>query len=221
MAEKRIGLIFDMDGVLIDSNPVHRDAWVAYNRSQGVETTEAMQQIMYGKRNDQILREFLGNELTDAEVFAHGAAKEKLFREMIGPQLPGVLVKGVREFVERHRDFAIGCATNADRENLEFVLRASGIEQLFDAAVDGHQVANPKPWPDIYLRAAALLGIEPAKCIVFEDSFTGIEAAQAAGMRVVGVQTTHRYLPDVDFSIRDFDDPGLEAFVSEFAARVQ
>ena len=87
MGELR-ALIFDMDGVLIDSNSVHRRAWEEYNRRHGVETTEAMQQRMYGKRNDQIIRDFLGEHLTDSEVFAHGAAKEALYREMMKPPDP-------------------------------------------------------------------------------------------------------------------------------------
>jgi beta-phosphoglucomutase family hydrolase len=216
-----IALLLDMDGVIVDSNPVHREAWLAYNRSQGVETTEEMQQRMYGKRNDEIVRDFLGAHLSDAEVFAHGAAKEKLYRAMIAPLLPGALVPGLRSFLERHQDLAIGCATNAEPENLRFVLHAAGLEHLFRAAVDGFQVKRPKPWPDMYLRAAELLGVEPARCIVFEDSYAGIEAAHAAGMRVVAIKTTHQEFPSVDLAIDDFRAPELEPFIERFRAQVQ
>ena len=77
-------LIFDMDGVIVDSNPVHREAWAEYNRRQGIETTEAMQRRMYGKRNDKIIRDFFGCAHYE-EVFAHGADKEALYREMLAP----------------------------------------------------------------------------------------------------------------------------------------
>src|SRR5215831_13000027 len=79
-----LALVFDMDGVVIDSNPLHRKAWLAYNRRFGIETTEAMQQRMYGKRNDEIVRDVFGPHLSAEDVAAHGAAKERLYRGMLG-----------------------------------------------------------------------------------------------------------------------------------------
>lgn len=203
-----------MDGVIIDSNPWHRKVWAEYNRRFGIETDEAMQQRMYGKRNDDIIRDFLGAHLTDEEVREHGAAKERLYREMIRPVVNEALVPGVREFLERHRGQPIGVATNAEPANVEFVLEEAHLRPYFRVVVDGHQVPNPKPHPDIYLRAAEQLGAAPADCVVFEDSFTGIEAGRAAGMTVVGVSTTHAKLPGVDLTIRDFRSPELEPWLA-------
>ncbi len=203
-----------MDGVIVDSNPVHREVWAAYNRRFGIETDEAMQQRMYGRRNDDIVRDFFGDHLTLEEVRAHGAAKERLFRETIGPVLNEALVPGLREFLERHRHQPLGLATNAEPENVEFLLDSARLRPYFRAVVDGHQVARPKPHPDIYLRAAELLGAVPQDCIVFEDSLTGIQAARAAGMAVVGVGTTHDELPDVDLEIRDFTSQALEPWLA-------
>lgn len=211
-------LILDMDGVIVDSNPVHRLAWVEYNRSQGLETTEAMQRRMYGKRNDEIIRDYFGAGLTDEEVFARGAAKEVMYRKLIAPLLPGALVPGLRAFLERHRDIPAGCATNAEPENVTFVLEAAGIAHLFRVAVDGHQVARPKPFPDIYLRAAELLGVPPERCLVFEDSYPGVDAAHAAGMRVVALRTTHREFNKVELAVDDFRAPELETFLAGFRA---
>ncbi|HXI41520.1 MAG TPA: beta-phosphoglucomutase family hydrolase [Bryobacteraceae bacterium] len=207
-------LIFDMDGVIIDSNPVHREVWAAYNRRFGIETDEAMQQRMYGRRNDDIVRDFFGDHLTLDQVRAHGAAKERLFRETIGPVLNDALVPGLREFLERHRHQPLGIATNAEPENVEFLLDNARLRPYFRAVVDGHQVARPKPHPDIYLKTAELLGAPPENCVVFEDSFTGIEAARAAGMAVVGVGTTHDAMPGVDLEIRDFTSPALEPWLA-------
>ena len=173
-----------------------------------------MQQRMYGRRNDDIVRDFFGEHLTLEEVHAHGAAKERLFRETIGPVLNDALVPGLREFLERHRHQPLGLASNAEPENLEFLLDTARLRPYFWAVVDGHQVARPKPYPDIYLRAAELLGTPPKDCVVFEDSFTGIEAARAAGMAVVGVGTTHDELPGVDLEIRDFTSPALEPWLA-------
>jgi beta-phosphoglucomutase len=211
---RELTLILDMDGVIIDSNPWHRRVWAEYNRRLGIETDEAMQQRMYGKRNDEIIRDFLGTHLSGEEVHAHGAAKERLYRETIRPVVNDALVPGVREFLERHRHQPIGVATNAEPANVEFILEEARLRPYFRVVVDGHQVLNPKPHPDIYLKAAKQLGAAPCDCVVFEDSFTGIDAARAAGMAVVGVRTTHDELPGVDLAIRDFHSPGLELWLA-------
>jgi beta-phosphoglucomutase len=206
-------VIFDMDGVIIDSNPVHRVAWAEYTRRYGVEMTEAMQQRMYGKRNDEIIRDFLGSSLSPEAVFAHGAAKEQLYREMMKPRIEEALVPGIREFLARHSDLKLGLATNAEPPNVDFVLDTTGLRRFFPVIVNGHEVTNPKPHPEIYLGVADMLGVPPAECVVFEDSYTGVEAGHAAGMRVVGVTTTHEDLPGVALSVSDFRDPALEAWL--------
>lgn len=214
MAEIR-AFLFDMDGVIVDSNPLHRESWAEYNRRHGVETTEAMQQRMYGKRNDMIVRDYLGQHLTDAEVFAHGAAKEKLYRELLGPRLTETLVPGLVGFLERYPAMPKAVASNAEPANIEFVLQKAGLSRFFSVVVDGQQVANPKPHPDVYLRAADLLGIIAADCVVFEDSLGGVAAGLAAGMRVIGITTTYRELPGASLLVRDFDDPALEHWLQE------
>jgi beta-phosphoglucomutase len=206
-------LIFDMDGVIVDSNPYHVVAWEEYNRRLGVAMTETMRQQMYGKRNDELIREFFGCNLGDAEVFAHGAAKETLYRELMKPHLNDSLVPGIREFLTRHQNLALAVATNGEPENVDFVLGESGLRPFFRVIVNGHEVRNPKPHPEIYLRVADELGAPPETCIVFEDSHTGVEAAHAAGMRVIGVSTTHNDLAGVSLLIRDFKDPALEPWL--------
>jgi len=214
LAEIR-AFLFDMDGVIVDSNPLHRESWAEYNRRHGVETTEAMQQRMYGKRNDMIVRDYLGQHLTDAEVFAHGAAKEKLYREMLEPRLNETLVPGLRGFLERHPGMPKAVASNAEPANIEFVLRKAGLDGFFRVVVDGQQVANAKPHPDVYLRAAELLGVAPAHCVVLEDSYGGVAAGLAAGMRVIGITTTYKDLPGASLLVRDFDDPALERWLQD------
>ena len=208
-----IALIFDMDGVIIDSNPLHRQAWVAFNRRYGLETTEAMQQSMYGKRNDQIVRDFYGEGIAAEEVDARGRAKERLYREMLAGRTEEVLVPGLRAFRERHRDLPMGVGSNAEPENVAFVLDSTGLRRYFRAVVDGHQVRHPKPHPEVYLRVAELLGTEPAKCIVFEDSHSGAAAAVAAGMRVIGLSTTYGNLYGTVITIDNFLSRDLEIWL--------
>jgi beta-phosphoglucomutase len=208
--------IFDMDGVIVDSNPLHRVVWEEYNRRHGIETTEEMQQRMYGKRNDEIVRDYFGAQLTSEEVFAHGAAKEELYREMLRPRIETALVPGIREFLQRYPDVPKAVGTNAEPANLNFVLDETGLRPFFRAAIDGHQVRRAKPDPEVFLRAAAALGAQPEECIVFEDSYSGVQAGVAAGMRVVGIATTHPELPGASLVIPDFTSPMLVDFLLQY-----
>ncbi len=220
MSEIR-AFLFDMDGVIIDSNPLHRVVWDEYNRRNGLETTEEMHAAMYGKRNDQIVRMYFGAHLTDAEVEEYGDAKEALYREMMASQLEESLVPGVREFLAGLNGTPSAVATNANKANLDFVLDGSGLRKYFPVAVHGGAVVNPKPHPEVYLKAAELLGVEPGQCVVFEDSHGGVAAGVAAGMRVVGISTTYAELPGTAVVVRDFRDPVLGAWLAERGFRLR
>ena len=208
-------LIFDMDGVIVDSNAMHRQTWAVFNRRYGLETTEEMHQRMYGRRNDQIIRDFFGDGIDAQEVDARGWAKERLFREMTARRTGEMLVTGLRAFLERHGDLAMAVGSNAEPENVAFVLEETGLRRYFRVVVDGHQVHRPKPHPDVYLRAAGLLQTEPANCIVFEDSHSGVAAALAAGMRVIGLRTTYDNLPGAVLTIDNFESGELEPWLQD------
>jgi HAD superfamily hydrolase (TIGR01509 family) len=164
---------------------------------------------MFGKRNDEILRDFFGDALSGDEVLAHGAAKEALYREMMLPQFERRLIPGVRKLLAGTNGTRRGLATNAEAANVRFVLENARMEECFQAVVDGQQVARPKPAPDVYLEVARRLGVAPANCIIFEDSPGGLAAARAAGGRVVCVESTLKNPPGVALAIADFDDPRL------------
>ncbi len=205
-----LALIFDMDGVIVHSTPVHNEAWQAYLRANGIEADrETIEIKMLGKHNDAIVRIFFGDETPQPDVTRHGARKEVIFRELMGPRLERQLVPGVAGFLELHRDAPKALASNAERENVEFVLKRSGLRRHFTVVIDGHEVERPKPDPEIYFTTARRLGTPPEDCIVFEDSFTGVAAARAAGMRVVGLLTTTSELADCDLTVRDFLAPEL------------
>jgi beta-phosphoglucomutase len=208
-----IALIFDMDGVIVDSNPLHREAWVAFNRRYGLETTEEMHSFMYGKRNDQIVRGFYGDGITAEEVDARGRAKEQLYREMSAGRTEAMLVPGLRAFLERHRHLPAGLGSNAEPESVAYVLDHAGLRPYFRVVVDGHQVRHPKPNPEVYLRVAELLEVEPENCIVFEDSHSGAAAAVAARMRVIGLSTTYGNLPGTSLTIDNFFSGDLESWL--------
>jgi beta-phosphoglucomutase family hydrolase len=204
--------LFDLDGVLIDSMPLHTEAWRIYLKRLN-KPIEDLEVRMHGRRNDEIVVDFIGRDLTPGEIFEHGAAKERLFREMMGPRLEQHIVPGIKDFLRKHEGAPMALASNAEPANIDFVLQAAGLRHCFQVIVDGHQVSRPKPWPDIYIRAAELLGAAPASCIVFEDSPAGVAAGRAAAMRVVGVGTHTMDLAGVDLMVRDFRDPGLEKWL--------
>lgn len=208
-----LALIFDMDGVMVDSNPLHNLVWREYLQkfqipADGIETR------MQGKRNDEIVRELFGPDLDEEVIFAHGAGKEALYRQRMAVQLEENLMPGLRAILEQNRQRPIGVGSNAEPANLDFVLDGAGLRPYFRAIVDGHQVANPKPAPDIYLRVAAQLAVAPRNCIVFEDSPSGIAAGRTMGARVVGVCRQGRQLAGTELSIRDFGDPLLPAWLA-------
>lgn len=192
--------------------PLHTECWRIYLERLGVSPLRPVESL-YGHRNDEIVREVFGASLTGGEIAAHGEAKERLYREMMGPQLSDRLIPGVVAFLERHAGVAKGLASNAEPANIEFVLDRAGLRPHFAVVVDGHQVAHPKPAPDIYLRAAELLGARPEECIIFEDSPTGLAAARGSGARVVAVNTAGASLAGANHEVRDFLDPGLDAWL--------
>ena len=174
-----LAFIFDLDGVLIDSMPMHTEAWKAYLVKALEFSPESLEERMHGKRNSELVRDLIGADLQDDIVFEHGAAKERLFREIIlKADIERFRILGLTDFLERYRRVPMAVGSNAEPQNIDFVLDRFGLREFFPVTVDGSQVKRPKPFPDIYLRAASLLGVKPANCIVFEDSPTG--AAEAA-----------------------------------------
>lgn len=209
-----------MDGVIVHSTPAHTEAWKRYLSTHGLEIPQLAARML-GKHNDEIVREFFRDRnLSEEQVFLHGARKEALYREMMRPMLDRHIVPGLARFLEAHRDLPAGLATNAEPANVEFILEGAGIAHYFRVRTNGREVRRPKPNPDIYLLTAERLGADPAGCVVFEDSLTGVEAARAAGMRVVGLSTTMPELPGVDLLISNFQDPRLAPWLADIYSAV-
>jgi beta-phosphoglucomutase len=207
-----LALVFDLDGVIVDSMPLHTEAWRVYLRRCGVSCDNI--ERMHGRRNDDIVADFMGAHLTPPQVFAHGAAKEQLFREMMGAQLQAHLVPGIADFLRRYQTAPLAVASNAEPANIDFTLDGAELRAYFKVIVNGMQVKNPKPFPDVYLKAAEELGVAPRNCIVFEDSPAGVQAALTAGARVVGVET-HEPLEGVELHVADFHGSELDRWISK------
>ena len=208
-----LGLIFDLDGVIVDSMPVHKRAWERYLKSLGYPAGDIASRML-GRGNGEIVRGFLGANASAEEVAAHGAAKERLYRELLGAELPAHLVPGITDWLAYVSGAPLALATNAERANVDFVLDGANLRQYFQIIVDGFQVPRPKPAPDVFVRAAAGLGVAPRNCIVFEDSPVGVAAGRAAGMRVAGILTHESRLEGTAFAVSDFRNPSLALWLS-------
>jgi beta-phosphoglucomutase len=186
-------VIWDMDGVLVDTGPFHLRAWLRFWGEIGRPFTIADFRRTFGRRNDTIIPEFLGQALTADEVQVLSRRKEEYFREEIAGNvgaLPGALellaYLGSAGYVQ-------ALASSAPRENIEFVLRALSVRDRFKAVVAAEDVHEGKPDPEIFLLAAQLIAAMPRQCVVLEDSIAGVQAAKAAGMACIATLTTsHR-----------------------------
>lgn len=199
-------VIFDMDGVIVDTNPYHKISLKQFCEKYGYQLSdEELINKIYGRTNNEWISTLFG-ELTRERLLELGEEKEALFRTLYKNDVRAV--DGLEDFLKKLKASRIPAAigTSAPRSNVDFILEHTRLGNYFDAILDQSHVAHGKPNPEIYIKAAAALGFNPAQCIVFEDSLSGIEAAQRAGCKAVGVTTTHsrQELAHTDFVIDDF-----------------
>jgi beta-phosphoglucomutase len=213
--------IFDMDGVLVDSNPFHLQKWMDLLEENHIPySAKALPEQILGKRNDDAFRLFFGPQLTRQEMRHLGEQLEERFRAAFGPHakpLPG-LVPLMRQLEAAGVPMAV--ASSAMRPNIEFVVDALAFRPFFRALVSGDDVRFPKPHPEIYLKTAEKLGVDPKACVAFEDSFPGVEAVKAAGMKCVAIASTfplEGLRARADLAVPSFEDLSLRKLQQLFA----
>lgn len=183
-----VGVIWDMDGTLVDTAVLHLKAWKRLGDELGRPFTDQDFADTFGKRNPEIIRPIFGDHLTDGEVTELGERKENYYREDARHGIE--LLPGARALLEGFNEFGVPQAigSSAPRRNLELILELTGTFSLFDAIVSAEDVTHGKPHPEVFVRAADKLGIEPTNCVVFEDAVAGVQAAKAGGMVCVAVR---------------------------------
>jgi beta-phosphoglucomutase len=204
-----IAVIFDMDGVICHTNPYHSMAFREFFSTRELAPTdEEFAQHMFGKSNKYILTHFLKRPIEGEEFLALEEEKEGLFRKIYEPH-----VDPIAGFLSFFNDLnangvKLGVATSAPKANLELILSKVPIRDLFGSILASEDVQKHKPDPEVYLKSAENLGFSPNQCLVFEDSFSGVSAALNAGMKVVGVLTSHtkEELPPCNFYINDYKE---------------
>ena len=182
--------IFDIDGTIIDSMPFHGESWRVFLERRGIAYEgDAFLRRSAGRTAAELMRELFG-PLPDAEARALVHEKESVYRELFRPSFREI--PGFRAFARAARasGIRVACATAGDAANIAFALDGLGMAGEFDAVVGAHDVARGKPAPDLFLLAAARVGIEPGACVVFEDAPLGIEGARRAGMRAVAITSS-------------------------------
>ncbi len=215
-----LGILFDWDGVIIDSSRQHESSWERLAAEQNAPLPADHFVRGFGRKNELIIPEILDWTKDPKEIHRLSLRKEALYREIVVESgleaLPGVHV-----FLQRLRDAGVPACVGSSthRLNIDTILKVMGFEGFFDGIVTAEDVTEGKPHPDVFLKAAATIERQPGKCIVFEDALAGIEAGKAAGAKVIGVATTHpakTLAPLVDRVVHQLDELSLEDLVDLF-----
>ncbi len=185
------GVIFDVDGVLVDTGPFHFESWVKMANEIGKKFTKKFFDLTFGQQSVPITRKLVGPKVEQHLVEKWASLKEQYYREMVKDKLeplPGVLnlIKDLKD-----KKFKLAIGSSGPPENVELVLATLNLTQNFDVIITAAEVEKSKPEPDVFLIAAQQLKLDPKNCIVIEDAPVGIEAAKRASMPVIALRTTH------------------------------
>ena len=202
-------LIFDMDGTLTDNMDFHHRAWMKFIEQKKLNIdAETFERDYHKGTLIEVMARFFPHLTTEEELRKVGNEKEALYRDTYGHLLQPIA--GLHSFLKevQKKNIPIGLATMGDQNNLEMTLKQLEITSYFHSTTGGDQVEKGKPHPEIFLTAAKKLGIAPKDCLAFEDTASGIQAAQTVGMKVVGVAT--------QFSVEKLLDLGCVAGIHDF-----
>lgn len=209
--------LWDVDGTLIDSREYHWLSWHGALEAEGFRLTREQFDETFGRRNEEILLCYFPS-YTAADIARVGEAKEEAYRRLVGER--GVeLLPGVRRWLDRLKGegWLQAVASSAPRRNLDAIISALGLEPYFAAVTSAEDVTEGKPDPQVFLNAAARLGVAPRSCVVVEDAPAGTEAARRAGMRAIGVLSSHAEL-SADLVVRtlaELPDGAFEDLLAE------
>jgi len=212
-AEPPFGAIFDWDGVIIDSAKLHEQSWRRLADELGTSIAPESFIRGFGMKSARIIEEIHHWATEPAEIARLTNRKEALYRELVAQgeiaPLPGVV-----EWLHRLREAGVPCAvaSSTQRLNIDAVLQRIGLQEAFREIVSAEDVTHGKPHPEVFQTAAVRLKLAANRCVVFEDAHVGIEAAHAAGIKVVAVATTHavEQLRAADLVVRQLDELTIE-----------
>lgn len=211
-------VVFDMDGVIIDSEPIHYQLSMQYFSELGLTITDEEYYTFVGVGDIEIftrLKEKYGLKQTVNELVE---IYQKRYTDHLKSAQDQKPIKGIDDLIRdiHQKGLRLALGSSAIRSNIEVVLEKFNLRQYFDDIVGGSEVERSKPFPDIYLEAARRLGVEPSECIVIEDSCNGVTAAKAAGMKSIAYYNPNsgeQDLSEADRIIDSFEALDIEEFV--------
>lgn len=213
------GVIFDLDGVLVDSHPLHKRSWKMFLQTLGKDVADdELEFVLDGQKKEEILRHFLG-ELSGEQLAQYGRRKEELFREH---SIELKMIAGARDFIQKLReaDIPIALASSGSRGRVNYTLRQLGLLQHFHVVVSGDDVPKGKPDPAVFYAAANSLHQTATQLLVMEDAVAGVHAAKSANMKCIGIAPDGRanllLEAGADYVASDFRDLTLEKVQSFF-----
>ena len=208
-------VIFDLDGVLIDTCWAHWQSWHDLARREGFEMPEEFFRSTFGMQSPEVLAMLLGPDKPVEKLKALAEWKETRYRQIIADKLEPA--DGVRLLLEdlKNRNFRVAVGSSTPRVNVSFLIERIGVQDYFDELVSEEDVTKGKPAPDTFLKAAEKLSLPPDRCVVVEDAVKGVAAGKAAGMPVVAVTTTwsRAELTQADVIVDSLTEIGADDFI--------
>ncbi len=199
-------VIWDMDGVIVDSGPHHFNSWHSTLDQYSLTVSEAQLRRMFGMTSPEVVRVLFGADINEEFVTQLCEEKELLFREAI--QESAYYLPGVERWLDTFKQSGIrqAIASSGSQENIDAVLDALGTRCFLDEVVSGKNLPS-KPDPAVFLQAARQLGVKPKSCLVIEDAIAGVAGAKAAGMKCLAVTTTNcpEDLTDADMILKNLE----------------
>ncbi|MHC4863943.1 MAG: HAD family hydrolase [Planctomycetota bacterium] len=185
-----MGVIFDLDGVLVDTSEFHKQAWYDLAEKEGFEMSDEFFGKTFGMQNSRIIPQLTAIDLAAEQIERLGRWKEERYRELAEGNLAAT--HGAERLLGdlKNAGFVLAIGTSTPQVNLELILEQTGLGRYFEAYVTGDDIRAGKPAPDTFLKAAEKLNVPATQCAVIEDAVAGVEAAKAAGMAAVALTTT-------------------------------
>jgi beta-phosphoglucomutase len=203
--------IFDLDGVIVDTARYHFLGWKRLTDQLGIKFTEEDNERLKGvsrMASLEIILEIGKKELDEKQKLEYATLKNNWYVEYINKMTPDEILPGCLDFINELKNAGIKVAVGSASKNTPTILGRVGILHLFDAVADGNNVAKAKPDPEVFLKAADMLGVKPDECVVFEDAAAGVQAALNAGMICVGIGSS-KILKEAHLVIKGLDEMNI------------
>lgn len=211
------GVIFDLDGVIVDTAKYHYLAWQRMAQELGVKFSEEENEQLKGVSRRGSIEKIMnwgGITLPEHEIEHWMKVKNEWYLEYVEAMNPSEILPGAAEIIAEAKALGLKISLGSASKNSQFILERVGLIQEFDALVDGNVVSASKPDPEVFLTGAKLLQLQPEECIVFEDAVAGVQAAKNGKMKVVGIGD-EAVLHEADFNFQTMADFSLKTDIIE------